>query len=258
MADEHVERIRAQFTRQAEAYSGMRVTRDEESMRRLVALVGTQGSDRVLDVACGPGFLTLAFAEKAARVLGVDATEALLHLGRGRAAQRGVANVEFAEGDATRLELPDASFDIVSCRAAFHHFPEPARVLAEMARVARPGGRLVVVDMLGSRDPEKAARRDEVERLCDPTHVRALPEAEFAALFRDAGLEVVQTVKVPLDQDVDEWLEHGGPPDADAARARQLLESSIDGDLFDLHTRREDGRLRFTYDGVVFVLRTPA
>ena len=257
MPDEHVDRIRAQFTRQAGAYSRMRATRDDTSHRLLVGHSGAGEADRVLDVACGPGFLTLAFAEKAGSVVGLDATEALLDVARAEASARGIQNVEFQQGDATRVEHPDARFDIVSCRAAFHHFPEPERVLAEMTRVAKPGGRLLVVDMLGSSDPEKTARRDELERLCDPTHARCLPEVEFEGLFRDAGLEIVHRPKPVLDQDVDEWLEHGGPSEADAARARELLEQSIEGDLFDLDVRREAGRLCFSYQGIAFLLRTP-
>jgi ubiquinone/menaquinone biosynthesis C-methylase UbiE len=254
-AGDHVERIRAQFTRQAEVYAGLRQTRDEASLRGLVALAGTGPSDRVLDVACGPGFLTLAFAERCGSALGVDATAALLELARREAAARGLERVDFVAGDATRLELPDASFDVVACRAAFHHFPEPGRVLAEMGRVAVPGGRLLVADLLGSEDPRQAAMHDRIETLCDPTHVRAIPLSGFEALFRDAGLELVRRALGTLSYDVEEWISHGGPDAASAGRIRELLRASLDGNACGLDVRVEEGRLRFSHRTAAFLLR---
>ena len=98
MTDPHVERIRAQFTRQAETYAEMSQTRDEAGLRLLVALAGARASDRALDVACGPGFLTLAFAEACASARGVDATPAFVERARRVAAERGIENVSFVAG----------------------------------------------------------------------------------------------------------------------------------------------------------------
>lgn len=249
--------IRRQFTRQAEVYARMSQTRDAAGHRGLAKLAGAAPGLRALDVACGPGLLTLALAEAGAEALGVDATEGLLRLAREEAARRGLA-VEFRVGDATQLELPAAHFDVVSCRAAFHHFPEPARVLAEMARVAKPGGALLVADLLGSEDPEEAALHDRIERLCDPTHVRALPESAFAALFREAGLHVAAEPRGELGYDVEEWIAHGGPSAADAAEIHRLLAASLDGDRAGLAVSRADGRLRFRHRTAAYLLRTPA
>jgi ubiquinone/menaquinone biosynthesis C-methylase UbiE len=254
---DHVDRIRAQFTRQADAYAGMSQTRDAAGHRGLAKLAGAAPGRRALDVACGPGLLTLALAEAGAEATGVDATEALLALAREEAARRGLA-VGFRAGDATALGLPSAHFDVVTCRAAFHHFPEPARVLAEMARVAKPGGTLLVADLLGSEDPAQAALHDRIERLCDPTHVRALSESRFDALFRGAGLAVLAKPAGEMAYDVEEWLAHGGPPEDAAAEIRRLLEGSIDGDPAGLAVQRDEaGRLRFRHRTAAFLLRKP-
>jgi ubiquinone/menaquinone biosynthesis C-methylase UbiE len=252
---DHVERIRTQFTRQAEAYAGMTQTRDAAGHRALAKLAGAAPGRRALDVACGPGLLTLALAEAGADATGVDATEALLALARAEAERRGLA-VAFRAGDATALDLPAGSFDVVTCRAAFHHFPEPARVLAEMARVAKPGGTLLVADLLGSEDPARAALHDRIERLCDPTHVRALPEPAFDALFRAAGLRLLAKPAGEMGYDVEEWLAHGGPPEDAAAEIRRLLEDSIEGDRAGLAVQRDPaGRLRFRHRTAAFSLR---
>ena len=258
--EQHVDRIRAQFTRQADVYARMRQTTDQRSLDGLVQLAGTTGTDRVLDVACGPGFLTLSFAARAAHATGCDATDAFLALARDEAERRGLAGVvAFESGDAEALPYADETFDVVACRAAFHHFPHPARVLREMRRVARRGGRLVVADMLGSADPGCASLHDRMERLCDPTHVRALPEAELARLFADAGLDVRHVARGRLEITVDEWIEHGGPDDATARELRALAATSLDGDRAGLGMHRDgSGRLAFAHRTAAFLLVRPA
>lgn len=250
-----VARVRAQFTRQAEAYAEMEQTQDQRALRGLVALSGAGPTDRALDVACGPGFLTLAFAAVCATARGVDATPAFVARARRVAAERGVANADFVEGEIDALPEPDGRYDVVSCRAAFHHFAHPARALAEMARVARPGGTLLIADMLGSEDPAKAALHDRIERLCDPSHARALPLSELDGIVAAAGLEVVRRLTGELSYDVEEWLAHGGPDAPTAAEIRGLLEASIAGDAADLAARRTAGRLRFRHRTAALVLR---
>jgi ubiquinone/menaquinone biosynthesis C-methylase UbiE len=257
MSDSHVERIREQFTRQAETYAQM-TQHDEAGLRLLVALSGARPEDRVLDVACGPGFLTMAFARACASARGVDATPAFVARARRVAAERGLANVAFGEGNVNALPERDGAYDVVSCRAAFHHFPDPARVLAEMARVAKPGGTLLIGDLLGSEDAARAQLHDRIERLCDPSHARALPLSEFTSLFRAQGLELLRKPMGELHYDVEEWVAHGGPDTATAAEIRRLLEGAIEGDRAGLAVYREDGRLRFRHRTAAFVLRTPA
>jgi ubiquinone/menaquinone biosynthesis C-methylase UbiE len=255
MSDSHIDRIRDQFTRQADAYVRMKQTTDERSLEALVGLAATAPAHHVLDVACGPGFLGMAFARVAERVIGIDATDVFLSLARAEAERHGLTNVEFRSGDAEHLPFPVATFDVVSCRAAFHHFEHPERVLAEMKRVAKPGGRLLVADLLTDEDPVKAEAHNAIERLCDPTHVRALPASEFERMFGNAGLELLLNPTLSMDYDLEEWMEHGGPSAAAAQEIVARMEASIGSDRCGLRVRREDGRLRFSHAVAVFVLR---
>jgi ubiquinone/menaquinone biosynthesis C-methylase UbiE len=257
-ADEQLDRIRAQFGRQAEVYARMRQTTDERSLNALVQVSGADARARVLDVACGPGFLTMAFATRCRNAVGVDATEPFLAMARAEAEHRGLGNVEFRTGNAEQLPFGDGSFDLVACRAAFHHFARPERVLAEMSRVATSHGRLLIADMLTSGDPAKAEYHNRIERLCDPSHVRALMLAQFDQLFAAVGLAARFQAEVPIDMDFEEWLAHGGPDASTAAEIRTLMEASIETDRCGLGVRRENGVIRFTYSTGVFVLERAA
>lgn len=196
----------------------------------------------------------MAFARCCAEATGFDATDAFLSLARAEAEERGLRNVRFEHGDAEHLPFADSSFEVVSCRAAFHHFPRPERVLAEMVRVAAPKGRILVADLLGSENAGQAALHDRIERLCDPTHARALPESEFARLFAAAHLTTARQVGSTLDYDLDEWIAHGAPEDAARREILSLMESCLEDDRAGLQVRREDGTLRFTHKTAAFVL----
>ena len=118
----HTDRIQKQFTRQAKAYADTAQARDMKSMSRVVGLTKIDHSSTTLDVACGPGRLTMALAQCAADATGIDATAALLNIARSEANVLGLENIEFLEGTALSLPFDSQSFDLVSCRAAFHHF----------------------------------------------------------------------------------------------------------------------------------------
>lgn len=257
-ADAHLERIRAQFGKQADVYARMRQTTDERSLNALVVVSSADADARVLDVACGPGFLTMAFAARCREAIGVDATEPFLAMARAEAEQRGLRNVAFRSGNAEQLPFGDGAFDLVSCRAAFHHFACPERVLAEMARVAAQQGRLLIADMLSSEDGAKAEYHNRMERLCDPSHARALTGSEFEHLFAAAGLTARFQATRPIDIEVEEWLAHGGPDASTIAQIRALIDASLDTDRCGLNVRRENGTIRFTYTTGVFVLERAA
>ena len=253
----HLDKVREQFTRQADVYARMRHATDTAAFHALIRLTQPQPYHFVLDVACGPGFLTMTFAEYCAQAVGVDATDKFLALARAEAGQRGLQNLTFQRGDAEHLPFADGTFDIVVCRAAFHHMPHPERTLAEMKRVAKDDGRLLILDMLASEDPQKAAYHNRIERLCDPSHARALPESEFERLFARTGLQVIIRSKAPLRISVDEWLKHGGPSDLITHEILRLLEDSLAGDRTGLRIEREDSALYFNHTIATFVT-TPA
>src|SRR5271170_2946798 len=184
----HSSLIRDQFTRQATPFSTAAPIADAGALAMIVAAAEAGPDDLVLDVACGGGIVVCAFAPVVKHATGIDMTRAMLDRARHLAAEKGIANVTWREGDVARLPYPDAAFTIVVTRFAVHHFPDPEAVLREMVRVCAPGGRIVVVDTVASADPTKAAAFNRLEKLRDPSHLRALPLAELRGLFRTPSL----------------------------------------------------------------------
>ncbi|HVA39031.1 MAG TPA: methyltransferase domain-containing protein, partial [Candidatus Binataceae bacterium] len=179
--------VSEQFRRNPESFARMSAlmasSADAKFLHYMVSISGVARVERVLDVACGPGACALAFAERCGRAVGLDPSVELVAQARKAAVRRGAGNAAFTVGEVERMAFRDGAFDAAVCRFSFHHFTNPARVFAEMARVVGPRGWMVVVDVTASEDPAKAALHNQLERLCDPTHVRMLAASEFERIF---------------------------------------------------------------------------
>jgi SAM-dependent methyltransferase len=178
----------SRFARTAQQMAERQDARAPELAEEVQSFVQPSGDERALDVGCGVGALALALAPLVRDVVGVDEVPELLALARERAA----ANATFVEGDATSLSFPDASFDLAGTLRTLHHISRPERVIAEMARVTRPGGRLLVIDQLAPIDPLEAYPIDRFERARDPSHTRLLPEIDLRQLFEANGLTLLR------------------------------------------------------------------
>lgn len=109
-----------------------------------LALAAITPADRVLDVACGPGSLSLQAAAQASEVAALDFSASMLDELRTRMTLRGITNIEIVQGDGTALPYPDARFDAAFSMFGLIFFPDRAAGFSELARVLRPGGRAVV------------------------------------------------------------------------------------------------------------------
>ena len=174
--------VRSSFEKQTALFAGENALFDRRSSSALAWLEPLDPEMIVLDVACGAGHAAEQVAPHVRQVVGLDLTRALLELGADRLRDAGITNVLLQEGSAADLPFLDASFDLVACRAALHHVPDPGVVVAEMARVCRPGGRVVAADMVApSADVREAF--DALHRSIDPSHAGVLLEGELAELL---------------------------------------------------------------------------
>ena len=138
--------------------------RDMPEFARLAARIGAIAppAGSVLEIAPGPGFLSVELAKRGLDVCAVDISKTFVDIARRNAAAARV-NARFEFGDAAALPVADASVDFVVCRAAFKNFSQPVKALGEMRRVLRSGGTALLIDM--RRDVSMAAVKDYVDGL---------------------------------------------------------------------------------------------
>jgi SAM-dependent methyltransferase len=215
--------IREEFTHQSRSFGDSAAMSSAQTLDVLAELVPGDPKGRWLDVACGPGVVSRALAAKVGTVTGVDLTPAMVEEAERKAHEEGIANVSFLLGDATALDFSDGSFDGAITRFSFHHIPVPARVLAEMARIVRPGGWVVVGDQITDDDGEGAAWHQEIERLRDPTHWASQRLGRLRAMGEEAGLELEQERLVPIEIDYEDWLARGSAGQAASPLIERLL-----------------------------------
>ena len=176
--------------------------------------------DELLDVACGSGVFLARQAGKVHRVAGVDLSEVQIALARRRLGDRIAAGTaEIVQGDAGSLPWPGESFTVVTCMGSFEAFPDPAKVLAEMFRVLRPGGRVVV--NIG----EQVARGTQTHRMLGQIWVWA--EDDVRRMVEDAGFVGVTIWYAPSSGNAP-WLKLlntlSGPVGKDLRLVRALKE----------------------------------
>lgn len=194
------------FARTAQRVAARQDARSALLAREVRDFVQPSGDERALDVGTGAGALALALAPLVREVVGLDPVPELLELARGRA----LPNTEFVEGDGTALPFPDGSFDLAGTHRTLHHIARPDRVVLELARVTRRGGRVLVVDQLAPDDPAQAAALHAFETARDPSHTRLLADGELRELFAASGLALVRERREEERRDLSAYLDLAG------------------------------------------------
>lgn len=181
------------------------------------------GEERALDAGCGTGALAYALSGRVAEVVGVDASPAFLAAAR----QGAPPNCVFLEGDATALPFEYGSFDIGGCLRVLHHVRRPELVVSELARVTRPGGRILVADQLGHVDPMVSLELDRFERARDASHQRLLPDGDIRYLLDANDLIVVANEVVREQREVERFLDLAGLEGELRERVRRMAPAPV-------------------------------
>jgi SAM-dependent methyltransferase len=213
---------------------------DRQVLDRMVELSALSPGEQVLDVGTGTGHTALALAPHAGSVIGLDLTPEMLAEAEVLRVQRGADNVRWQLGDVQDLPWTDDTFDVVTCRRAAHHFADMSRAMAEMRRVLRPGGRLVIDDRTVPDDPKLDALMNTLDLLHDHSHVREYSAAEWVAFCESVGLVVDDAEVYIRHRHLSSLTENVAPEDV--AEIERLVEamSPEQGEALHLE-RREDG-----------------
>ena len=254
-ATTHNQTIVDQFTRQAVPFSRKTVMSSDAIFKLMLEMCQVTPQDTVLDVACGPGLTACAAATVAAHVTGIDLTPAMIERAKLRQTELGLPNLSWQVGDVYSLPFDDASFSLVLTRFSFHHFLNPAGVLAEMKRVCQPNGRVMVWDSIP--DADKADAYNQLEKLKDPSHARALSEEELLAIVRASGLTNIRTAPFNLEFEVEKQLAGMFPNPGDEGKIRQIYIDNLTNDTVGMGVHKRGDAIYFHYPTMIFVGTKP-
>ena len=234
--------VRERFTKTAEVFGDYAVAERVAEAESLARLVAAGPEDVAVDLASGPGTLALRFATHVRWMCAYDLTPAILLRARQSAAEHGVLEkLGFAIGDAQTLPFADGSLDLAVTSYSLHHISDPARVIREMARVAKRGGRVGLIDIIVPEDPKVRALNHRIEWIRDHSHCRSLTLAEFQVMMDAAGLRITATETREHPRTFEHWMHVAGwkPSDPEYVEAHELMVASIADDGAYFHPRME-------------------
>ena len=244
--------VQEQFGKTATSYLTSTPHAKGKSLERLVDLVQPKNDWRMLDVATGGGHVAYTFAPHVARVWATDITDEMLELVRGEAGKRGLANVRTAYAKAEALPFDDATFELVTCRIAPHHFDSIPAFLREVHRVLMADGVFALVDNVvppGSVGDYVNA----FERFRDPSHLRAWSMQEWRDALSSAGFSIGYEEQIYKTMDFSSWAERHD--DTMRALLSAMLDQATGEVAAALQPQRQDGAWSFRLCEGLFVAR---
>ena len=245
----HLQTVRAIYNRVAAVYAHSKKEADLHRIQHLVHFARLAKDLEILDVGSGPGTLALALADAGARqVLGVDISEAMLEQAeylRLTTDAPSHARVGFRLAAAHSMPFADGRFDAVFCRLILQYLKHPQESINEMVRVLKPGGHLILAELLSVDDPVKRATQNAIEERRDPGHVAARSADHYRKLMAEAGLVVERTEVVTFERELDEWLASLDTSPEDSQAVREMLEAGLETDAAGINARRRGKTLLF-------------
>jgi ubiquinone/menaquinone biosynthesis C-methylase UbiE len=241
----HNDLIIDQFTKQAIPFTQNASHSAEYAIKRLVRLSNVSKKDIVLDVACGSGLVSCELAKVAHHIIGIDITPAMIEQANLLRQEKNLCNIKYEIGDVTHLPYGDASFSIVVTRYSFHHLVDPSSVLGEMKRVCMRKGRVIVIDATPASD--KVDMYNYVEKLRDPSHVKALTFAKLLEMFKQIGLTIINTDSYGVDMELERLLQSSFPNPGDKNKIRQLFIKDVQNNLLGVNSHYIGTEIHFTY-----------
>jgi SAM-dependent methyltransferase len=215
--------LRTQWAAVAEHYGTGWSHANGPDLAWMVQAAAPRAGDRAIDLGAGAGHAALALAPHLAHVDAIDPTPEMLAVAARLAAERGITNVTWTEARADALPFADASFDIAVSRFSIHHWPNPPESLREVARVLRPGGRAVLVDLVAPEEAGLDTFLNAVELLRDPTHGRTPRLSDWRAMVEAAGLAGGVVREWRFRHDTQDWLARTAAVPWRADAVRRLL-----------------------------------
>lgn len=219
----HSQTVRQQFDPQAVSYLASAVHAAGADLEWVTGwLSGLEAPQSALDVGSGPGHLSFRLAARFRRVCAADPSGAMLATAATEARRRQLS-LDTCQAAADSLPLPDGAFDLAATRFSAHHWRDVPRALLELRRVVRPGGQLLLIDLLGDDSPLVDTHLQTIELIRDPGHVRDLTVAEWQAALATVGWRTREFHSWPLRLAFDSWVERMRVPEQRVTLLREML-----------------------------------
>ena len=243
MLDEDQQSACDQFEKQSDRYGKSHILANTEDVAKgLNGLIFPPGG-QALDVATGGGHTALFLAGLGLRVTAADISAAMLEHAKKLAAEKGFS-ISTSRHAAEKFPYPDASFDLVTCRVAAHHFSNRDAFLEQTRRVLKPGGYFLLIDSsVPETEPVATAWIHEVEKLRDPSHGRFLSLPEWSDLCRKHGLAVPCCATTPFKQPDLEWyFQTAATSPENQQKVRELVQTAPEPARRVFHLAQEEGK----------------
>ena len=248
----HDDNVVGNFVTRAAAYLASAVHAGGEDLQQMAALAQGCAGARVLDLGCGASHVSFHVAPHVATVTAVDLSTRTLDTVAEGARQRGLANITVQQASVAALPFADASIDIVMSRFSAHHWHDAGAGLREARRVLKPGGMLVMADVVAPAHTLADTHLQAVELLRDTSHVRDYSVAEWSRLLGDAGFAITSVTTRRLRLEFASWIARMATP-AHMATAVRALQAAAPAEVRTHFAIEEDGS--FTIDTAVLVAR---
>lgn len=185
--------VREQFSQHAEYYAQSSAHAQGDTLDVILEFANPKGTEKTLDIATGTGFTAFALAPKVSHVIATDLTPEMVTKAYELAQEQAIQNVTFSVAAAETLPFATASFDLVTCRLAPHHFQNVPKFLSEVHRVLRTDGLFCLVDSVSPESEKLIAWQNRVEKLRDNSHVYGYPPSQWNEMITTSGFEIEET-----------------------------------------------------------------
>lgn len=247
-----------QFAKQSTRYGRGHILENIADVEAALAPLNLPAGLTALDVATGGGHTGVYLASLGHKVTVTDIAEPMLRRASELAASRGLS-VETRQHPAEEFPYADASFDLVTCRVAAHHFSSPDAFIGEAARVLKPGGHFLLIDGSIEDDQQEAEEwLHTVEKFRDPSHNRLLTPRAWSALCEKHGLRVLKTELTPFKQPDLEWYFETAATSAENRRAvLDLIANIPDSARKLLRLAEEEGKITWWWQRLALTAVKP-
>ena len=245
----HHDNVEKQFGSQANAYLTSTVHASGRDLQRLAERLSAFPQANVLDMGCGAGHASFAAAHQVKQVVAYDLSAQMLDVVAQAAKEKGLDNIATRQGYAESLPFEDGFFDVVISRYSAHHWHDVGQALREVKRVLKPGGVMIIMDVMSPGHPVRDIWLQTVEALRDTSHVRNYSSGEWLASANEAGLAVNQLLTDRLPLEFASWVARMRTP-APLVEAIRLYQESASAEVKAYFALQQDGS--FTSDTIMF------